>query len=152
VDLSTNPRLWHDVPVSVTPETLKSWLDEIGWASRMRDATTFECSHKTSEGKFTLFIRLMENWVVASVVPFLATKGDNSLELARWLLRQNRDLYQAKFAYDEDGDVVMTVELPTESLDPSEAQGALVGLLDAAVKHRRTLRLASGVKTPLHLL
>jgi hypothetical protein len=130
---------------------LKHWLDEIGWAATMRDASTFACSHKTSEGKFKIFIRLMENWVVASVVPFLATKGDNSLELARWLLRQNRDLYQAKFAYDEDGDVVMTVELPTESLDPGEAQGALVGLLDAAVKHRRTLRLASGVKTPLHM-
>lgn len=136
--------------MSVTPETLVRWLDDIGWPHKRRDEKTFECGHKTSEGKFSIYIRLMENWVVASVVPFLETKGENSFELARWLLRQNRDLYQAKFAYDEDGDVVMTVELPTESLDPGEAQGAFVSLLDAAVKHRRTLRLASGVKTPLH--
>lgn len=133
----------------VTPEMLATWLEEIGWPATKRDETTFKCSHTTSEGKFRIFIRLLDNWMVASVVPFLETKGDNSFELARWLLRQNRDMNQCKFAYDEDGDVVMMVELPTQSLDASEAQGALVAMLDNAVKHRRTLRLASGVRTPL---
>lgn len=136
--------------MTLTLEVLRGWLDEIGWPAKMRDASTLECSHKTHEGKFSIFIRLMDNWVVASVVPFLATQGETQFELARWLLRQNRDMNQSKFAYDEDGDVVMTVELPTESLDPGEAQGAFAALLDSAVKHRRTLRLASGVKTPLH--
>jgi hypothetical protein len=136
----------------VTVETIRTWLDEIGWEASRRDEQTLQCSHKTGEGRFRIFIRLMDNWMVASVVPFLETKGDNTFELARWLLRQNRDMNQCKFAYDEDGDVVMTVELPTESLDASEAQGALVTLLDCAVKHRRTLRLASGVRTPLQPL
>lgn len=145
--MSTNASICQDVPV-VTPEILATWLEEIGWAATRRDDKTFKCSHKTSEGKFRIFIRIMDNWLVASVVPFLETKGENSFELARWLLRQNRDMNQTKFAYDEDGDVVMTVELPTQSLDPSEAQGALVTMLDNAVKHRRTLRLASGVRTP----
>jgi len=48
-----------------------------------------------------------------------------------------------KFAYDDDGDVVLTLELPTESIDPSEIRGALTTLLEQAVAHRRTLRLAS---------
>ena len=133
----------------VTSQTLATWLADMGWDTTQRDASTLQCSHKTSEGKFRIFIRLMDNWVMASVVPFLETHGDNSFELARWLLRQNRDMNQAKFAYDEDGDVVMTVELPTQSLDRGELQGALASLLDAAVKHRRILRLASGVPTPL---
>lgn len=133
----------------VTRQRLASWLQEMGWPATERDASTLQCSHKTSEGKFRIFVRLMDHWVMASVVPFLETKGDNSFELARWLLRQNRDMNQAKFAYDEDGDVVMSVELPTESLDKGELQGALAGLLDSAVKHRRILRLASGVPTPL---
>jgi len=89
-----------------------------------------------------VYIRLHENWLVASVVPFLATGGDNSFELARWLLRMNRDMFMTKFAYDEDGDVVLTVELPTENLDASEVSAALQGLLRHAVAHRRTLRLA----------
>ena len=81
--------------------------------------------------------------VIASIVPFLTTRGDNSFELARWLLRMNRDMYQCKFAYDEDGDVVLTVELPTESLDSSEVETALTSLVRHAAEHRATLRAAA---------
>ena len=45
--------------------------------------------------------------------------------------------------YDEDGDVVLTVELPTESIDPSEIRTALSDLLRHAVSHRKTLREAA---------
>ncbi|AKF11491.1 hypothetical protein DB32_008640 [Sandaracinus amylolyticus] len=99
--------------------------------------------HDTSEGELVVFVRLDQNWLIASVVPFLRTRGDNSFELSRWLLRMNRDMYQTKFAYDEDGDVVLTVELPTESLDASEIRTALSDLLQHAIRHRRTLREAS---------
>ena len=67
----------------------------------------------TPEGELSVYVRLTDHWLIASIVPFLATRGNNSFELSRWLLRQNRDMNQVKFAYDEDGDVVLTVELPT---------------------------------------
>ena len=127
----------------LTREKLSSWLDQMGWKATTHDARTFVVRHDTSEGKVHVFVRLLDNWLVASVVPFLPTKNDVSFELSRWLLRQNRDMNQSKFALDEDGDVVLTAELPTESIDPSEAQGALSELLDQAVRHRRTLRLAA---------
>ncbi len=122
---------------------LAARLRDLGWSPEAHDARTLRSVHATPEGDVRVFVRLTENWLVASVVPFLATKGDNSFELARWLLRQNRDMYQTKFAYDEDGDVVLTVELPTESLDPGEIRTALTHLVEDAVKHRRTLREAS---------
>ena len=103
-----------------------------------------EAQELADRHKGGIFVRLQKNWLIASVVPFLATRGKNSFELSRWLLRVNRDMYQAKFAFDEDGDVVLTLELPTESIDPSEIRGALTTLLEQAVAHRRTLRLASG--------
>ena len=53
-------------------------------------------------------------------------------------------MYQVKFAYDEDGDVVLTVELPTESLDYGELEKALTTLRTECIKHRKTLRAASG--------
>lgn len=90
-----------------------------------------------------MFLRLNANWLIASVVPFVSTGGDNSFELSRWLLRQNRDMFQSKFAYDDDGDVVLTVELPTESLDYGELESALKGLLTSTVEHRATLRVAA---------
>ena len=127
----------------LTDETLVKFLDRLGWEPKQHGARTFRSEHQSREGKITVFVRLSDNWLIASVVPFLSTRGDISLELSRWLLRQNRDMYQAKFAYDQDGDVVMTAELPTESIDESEVQDALQGLLRYTIAHRSTLRLAS---------
>ncbi|HEY8431377.1 MAG TPA: YbjN domain-containing protein [Sandaracinaceae bacterium] len=123
--------------------TVARILRDIGWKAKKHDENTYRASHATPEGELTVYVRLTENWLIASVVPFLTTRGDNSFELARWLLRMNRDMYQCKFAYDEDGDVVLTVELPTESLDASEVRSALDALLRHAVEHRATLRQAA---------
>lgn len=122
---------------------LRKHLATLGWEANAHGAATFRCPHATPEGEVVVYLRLQEHWLVGSVVPFLSTKGDNSFELARWLLRMNRDMHQAKFAYDEDGDVILTVELPTESLDFSEIQAALEGLVAEAIKHRKTLRAAA---------
>jgi hypothetical protein len=124
-------------------ETLARHLAALGWSAALHGPKTFRSLHETAEGEVCVFLRITENWLVASVVPFLPTKGDISFELSRWLLRQSRDMQQAKFAYDEDGDVVLTVELPTESLDFSELRTALDELLRQTVRHRATLREAA---------
>lgn len=128
---------------ALTFEALGAHLETLGWPHVRRDASTYACVHPTDEGDVKVFVRLSKDWLVASVVPFLATRGVNSFELTRWLLRQNRELFQAKFATDEDGDVVLVLELPTESLDASEIRIGLQGLLREAVRHRRILRAAS---------
>ena len=121
-------------------QTLASHLDRLGWPYHPHGSGTWRCTHSTNEGQVDIYLRLGENWLIASVVPFLPTRGKNSFELARWLLRQNRDLLQAKFAYDEDGDVVLSAEIPTESMDFEEVEAVLVGLLREAVRHRAILR------------
>lgn len=123
--------------------TLAGHLEALGWHASPHGDRTFQCVHETGEGEVAVYLRLSDNWLFASVVPFLATRGENSFELSRWLLRQNRDMVQTKFAYDEDGDVVLSVELPTESLDYEEIAQALRNLLDQAVEHRATLRAAA---------
>ena len=128
---------------TLTFEALGAHLDTLGWAHARRDGSTYECLHQTDEGDVKVFVRLGRDWLVASVVPFLSTRGNNSFELVRWLLRQNRELFQAKFGTDEDGDVVLVLELPTESLDASEIRIALQGLVREAVRHRKILRDAS---------
>lgn len=132
----------------MTLDEVARQLDALGWPHRLHDPRTFRCDHPSPEGDLHVFVRLSDEWLVASVVPFLATRGDNSFELLRWLLRQNRDLYQARFSTDEDGDVVLSVELPTESLDPGEIRTAFENLLVYAVEHRGTLRRAAGVARP----
>lgn len=123
--------------------TVARILRDLGWKANKHGENTYRAVHETAEGELTAYVRLTENWLIGSIVPFLTTRGDNSFELARWLLRMNRDMYQCKFAYDEDGDVVLTVELPTESLDKGEVEAALEALLRHAVEHRATLRQAA---------
>ena len=123
--------------------TLARHLEALGWSARPHGERTFRAVHDTVEGEINVYVRLGDNWLIASVVPFLPTRGKITFELSRWLLRQNRDMFQAKFAYDEDGDVVLTVELPTESIDFSEIQVALTELVENAVRHRATLRAAA---------
>lgn len=123
--------------------TVSRILRDLGWDAKRHGDNTYRVAHATGEGDLTIYVRLTDNWLIGSVVPFLTTRGDNSFELARWLLRMNRDMYQCKFAYDEDGDVVLTVELPTESLDVGEVTSALEALLRHAVEHRATLRQAA---------
>lgn len=122
--------------------TLLEYAARLGLALQRRDATTFESVVATAEGEVHLFVRLSPDWLVVSVVPFLATQGALTLDLSRWLLRMNRDLMLGKFAYDDDGDVVLTFDVPTESLDYSEVEKALRGAVDAAVRHRSVLRAA----------
>ena len=123
--------------------TLERHLEALGWSWKPHGERTLRAQHDTAEGEINVYVRLGDNWLIASVVPFLPTRGKITFELSRWLLRQNRDMFQAKFAYDEDGDVVLTVEMPTESLDFAEIRVALTELVENAVRHRATLRAAA---------
>ncbi len=122
---------------------LAGHLSALGWKAEPHGDRTWRCAHDTPEGDLHVFVRLTDNWVIASIVPFLQTRGGNSFELCRWLLRQNRDLFQAKFSIDDDGDIVLSVELPTESLDFSELRAALEALVRHGAKLRGVLRAAS---------
>ena len=122
---------------------LTEHLSQLGWDPEPHGNDTLRAEHESDEGAIVVYVRLSDNWLIASVVPFLATRGNNSFELSRWLLRQNRDMDQAKFAYDEDGDVVLTVEVPTESLDHGEIKSALEELVRQTIQHRGTLRAAA---------
>lgn len=124
--------------------TLARHLERLGWDMRPHGERTLRTVRRTDEGDLVIYVRLIDHWLIASVVPFLSTGGDNSFELSRWLLRMNRDMFQVKFAYDEDGDVVLSVELPTEALDFGELRSALDNLQQYAVDYRRTLRAATG--------
>lgn len=118
-------------------------LDALGWRAQAHGERTWRVVHETTEGELRVFVRLSDEWMIASIVPFLRTRGGNSFDLCRWLLRQNRDMEQTKFGIDEDGDVVLSVEVPTESLDRFEVRVALESLVRHGARLRTILRAAS---------
>ena len=46
-------------------------LDKIGWDAKPYGDQTYKVMHETAEGPLTVYVRLTDNWLIASVVPFL---------------------------------------------------------------------------------
>ena len=128
----------------LTEEGLRAHLDALGWEVGPVGENTLRTDRVTPQATFPVYIRLQDGWLIASIVPFLKSEGAVVFELSRWLLRVNRDLHLAKFSYDEDGDVVLTVELPAESLSRLEIGMALSELVATAESQLATLRAAAG--------
>lgn len=104
--------------------TVQQWLQEIGWSCEVQDESTLRIICPDLD-KLPFFARLTENWLLLAIVPVIACAAPRPPDLARRLLAVNRDMRLAKFAYHENGDVALTVELPTESLDGSEVRDAV---------------------------
>lgn len=125
----------------LTLQAIEEKLRARGWDPEPAEAEgTLHATHPTAEGSFPFYFRLSEDWLILSIVPFMRVDGRPSLELSRWLLRVNRDRHMAKFAYDEDGDIVLTAELPTASLSDEEIGLALNELLTTAREQKKMLR------------
>jgi hypothetical protein len=104
--------------------TIQQWLQEIGWGHELQDANTLRIVCPDLEN-LPFYARCTEHWLLLAIVPALPCDASRPPDLARRLLAVNRDMRLAKYAYDEDGDVALTAELPTESLDASELRDAV---------------------------
>jgi hypothetical protein len=118
-------------------EALRSWLDRMGWRLLDADGATLRVA-PADRDDLSIFARVDRHWLMLGIVSVLP-RGRRPPDLARRLLAVNRDMRVAKFAYDEDGDVLLTAELPTESLDFAELEDALLRMVRYAVHYRTYL-------------
>ncbi|WP_375183504.1 YbjN domain-containing protein [Marinobacter sp.] len=89
------------------------------------------------------FVRLDPvGYVCFAIVPFVKSPEaqDKSGRLYQRLLELNQTLLMAKFSIDDDLDVVLSVEYPSEELDRSEFDDALDVLSYYADRHYDELR------------
>ncbi len=121
----------------ITAERVEEFLAKDEWPFERVDPTTWRSGFRGDVNSFRFFVRLTENWIFFTIVPFVVgPKSDQAaLGLYRHLLKLNREINMAKFAIDDDLDVVLTVELPTEHLDEGEFKDALDALSYYADKH-----------------
>lgn len=117
--------------MSITPETIDGYFEQYGWTfSHEEGSSDWNTGFRGDVHSFRIFVRLTDNWVYFTIIPFIVgPKNPECKQRLYWhLLRLNRDVNMAKFALDEDDDVLLTVELPCESLDYSEFSDALGAL------------------------
>ncbi len=121
----------------LTPEQVEEFLAKDGWPFERVDGHTWRSGFRGDVNSFRFFVRLTDNWIFFTIVPFVVGPKleGAALRMYRHLLKLNREINMAKFAIDDDADVVLTVELPTENLDESEFKDALDALSYYADKH-----------------
>ncbi len=133
------------VPLGV--EDIKVILDERAWSPRLLDAHTLRCTLDSEAGEIRLVVRHAGPWLYLAVLPFL-----DPVELKPWgagkfpprflgrILAVNYNLTLVKFALDDDGDLTLRAELPTESLQRDEVEIALDLLVGVTQQYRIPVR------------
>ena len=121
----------------LSPERVEELLTQDEWPFERLDGHTWRSGFRGDVNSFRFFVRLTESWIFFTIVPFVVAPRSQAAALGLYalLLRLNREINMAKFALDDDGDVVLTVELPTQNLDDTEFRDALDALSYYADRH-----------------
>ncbi len=125
----------------MTGAELEAALEEDKWPFDKLDANTWRSGFRSDDkDPFRFFLRMTQNWLVLTVVPFVVAPADDadSLALFRRMLELNREITLAKLALDKR-DVILTVELPLEGLQQSQLKDGLDALVYYANLHHTEL-------------
>lgn len=104
----------------VDNDTLEQWIHKLGYELEREGPAAYRVLPPDGDDLPSFFVQRSENWVLMSILPVLDLSQNRPDDIYFRLLTVNRDLRIAKLALDEDDQVVLCAELPTESLDYSE--------------------------------
>lgn len=141
--------------MSITPARIHEFFATYGWQYEFdQETTAWHTGFRGDISNFNIFVHLTENWIYFSITPFVnaPTHPGCIAKLHQYLLRLNHLINLAKFGIDAEGDVVLTVELPTENLVYSEFADGLNALSFYADDfYRNILNVAQdpGAEVPL---
>lgn len=111
-------------------DAIESYFRTYGWQFDRPGERHFRTGFVGESGQYEIWVNLSDDWVYFAISPYLAKpESDNvAARVHRLLLRANHDLNLAKFALDQDKDVVLMVELPREGFGYSHFADSLTAL------------------------
>lgn len=114
---------------ALVPE-IAGFFETYGWDFRLEGDGLFRTGFVGDVGHFDVWLRVTDDWVFFSIQPYLPMFDDkpHGVEVLQLLLHANHELSLAKFALDEDGDLVLAVELPAKGFRYSHFADALTAL------------------------
>lgn len=132
---------------TISAEEIPRILTARGWNPRSLDARTWRCTVPSGAGPVRFVLRHAGTWLYVAVMPFLDPESVKPWGGGRYparflgrILAVNANLAMAKFALDDDGDLTLRVELPTESLQPREVETALSLMYTTTEQYRTPIR------------
>ena len=122
--------------------TVETFLKEQGWPVTELGPGTLRSSFRGNEATFPLVVQFEDGWVKLTVLPIARMPADatKAEKLYERLLRLNGEIMLARFSLDEDGDVLLSVEFPSQNMDQSEIRDALDVLTYYAEKHQAEIK------------
>jgi hypothetical protein len=138
-----------DRAVSVIAEAdIPKVLTGLGWVPKVLGDKTWRCTIASpTAGTIKLVTRHAGAWIYMSILPFFDPESVKPWGAGKYptgflgrLLAVNRNLTLVKFALDDDGDVVLRTELPTESLQKTELEAAATTLVRTTEQYRGPVR------------
>lgn len=133
----------------MSSDDLIEFFSRYGWQYERRRTDLFRTGFVGDHGQFEIWVRFAEPWIYFTINPFVdkpaADDGDQAhgAPVLDLLLRANHALNMAKFALDNDGDLSLSVELPTEGFAYSQFADALTALSHYADAYRPLFEDAS---------
>ncbi len=112
-------------------ELIHEYFDTYGWQYEYDEKmNTWHTGFRGQACNFNIFVHLTENWIIFSISPFVNAPEDDRcrVNLHAYLLKLNYLINMAKFSLDEEDDLVLTVELPTENFQYSDFEDGLNAL------------------------
>ena len=109
---------------------IPDFFERYGWQFERKRSDLYRSGFVGENGHFEIWVRHVEPWVYFTINPFVERPSgrEHGSAVLDLLLRANHQLNMAKFAVDGDGDVSLSVELPTEGFGYSQFADALTAL------------------------
>jgi hypothetical protein len=118
-------------------EDIAGFFDLYGWRYERESEGLFRTGFVGESGHYEIWLRISDDWIYFTINPFVhPPEGGLTDEQLRLLLRTNHDLNLAKLAVDEEGDVLLTVEMPRVGFRYSHFADALTALSHYADLYR----------------
>jgi len=115
--------------VLATTEIVSEFLKQYGWEYETDEEEFLVTGFRGETGTFRIFIQVDDAWVILAIVPFTPAPVSGCRDrLCRFLLRLNYEINLAKVGVDDEGDVVLLVEMRSEGLCFEDFAGALDAL------------------------
>lgn len=125
-------------------DAIAAWFDSYGWKYVRQDPSVFRTAFTGDTGRYDIWLKVTDTWVYFSINPYVRKPdgrdhGESTLQL---VLRANHEVNLAKFAVDDDGDVLLSVELPAEGFCYAHFCDALTALSHYADHYRAKIEAA----------